>query len=572
MAPRSLLFAAVILAAGLAGPAAAQTSTNQPAATDPFAAAVAAAAKDARITEEPATLVYANRPIVELRATVVSRPPARRVAEAARSIGDLIGAGGAGRVTTVRYANATAVAVDDRPIFFLFAADVDALSGETVEGVAADAAATLQMAIAEAQELRDPVELVRGALLALAITVLYAAGLWGLRRIHRRVAGRLSRAAEERLAKLPGGELIVGVAHAPAMLQRLFSLVTVMAALLLTYAWLGAVLRRFPYTRAWGESLRSGLISLTTSAGGALVEQLPNLVTVLVIVVLTRVLTRLVTLAFHALEEGRVTLPGIYQETAQPTRRIVVALLWLFALIVSYKYLPGSNSEAFKGVSVFVGLVVSLGSTGIMNQLMSGLMLTYSRALRVGDFVKTADVEGTVTQLGTLSTKIKTARNEEITIPNAVIVASATTNYSRHAEREGVFVPTSVTIGYDVPWRQVHALLLLAAERTPGVRPAPKPVVLQAALGDFYVTYTLLVCPEQPQRRIAVLAALHANVQDAFNEFGVQIMSPNYEADPSAPKIVPPGRWYSAPASPAGDEGQRPAGIDRTAEHVARGA
>jgi small-conductance mechanosensitive channel len=308
-----------------------------------------------------------------------------------------------------------------------------------------------------------------------------------------------------------------------------------------------------------------------TSAGVALVEQLPNLVTVLVIVIMTRVLTRLVTLAFHALEQGRVTLPGIYQETAQPTRRIVVALLWLFALTVSYKYLPGSNSEAFKGVSVFVGLVVSLGSTGIMNQLMSGLMLTYSRALRVGDFVKTADVEGTVTQLGTLSTKIKTARNEEITIPNAVIVASATTNYSRHAEREGVFVPTSVTIGYDVPWRQVHALLLLAAERTPGVRPTPKPVVLQAALGDFYVTYTLLVCPELPQRRIAVLAALHANVQDAFNEFGVQIMSPNYEADPSAPKIVPPNRWYSAPASQVSDD-QTPAGIDRTAEHVARGA
>jgi small-conductance mechanosensitive channel len=260
-----------------------------------------------------------------------------------------------------------------------------------------------------------------------------------------------------------------------------------------------------------------------------------------------------VTFAFRTVEEGRVTLPGVFPETAQPTRRIAVALLWIFALVLSYEFLPGAKSDAFKGVSVFIGLIISLGSTGIMNQVMSGLMVTYSRAVRVGDFVRIGDVEGTVTQLGTLSTKIKTPRNEEVTLPNALVVTQAATNFSRHAD-DGVMAPASVTIGYDVPWRQVQALLVMAAERTPGVRRRPAPVVLQTALGDFAVEYKVLVCVDQPHRRIVTLDALHANIQDAFNEYGVQIMSPAYEADPGERKTVPPSQWYAAPAAvPAAD-------------------
>jgi small-conductance mechanosensitive channel len=331
--------------------------------------------------------------------------------------------------------------------------------------------------------------------------------------------------------------------------KRLVAFVSLILGAIATYSALTFVLNRFPYTRPMGESLRTVLFSIAASMGQRFVAELPNLLTLLLIFLVARFVARLVGLAFQAAEEGRIALPWIYPETALPSRRIAVALVWLFALIVSYEYLPGSDSDAFKGVSVFVGLIISLGSSGVMNQAMSGLMLMYSRALRRGDFVRVGDIEGTVLHLGALSTKIKTSRNEEITIPNAIVVANATTNYSRNADA-GVMLPTSVTIGYDVPWRQVHALLALAAERTAGIRRDPKPVVLQAALGDFSVQYTLLVSLEQPHRRVANLAALHANIQDAFNEFGVQIMSPNYEADPEAPKVVPRSRWYSAPATP----------------------
>jgi small-conductance mechanosensitive channel len=168
--------------------------------------------------------------------------------------------------------------------------------------------------------------------------------------------------------------------------------------------------------------------------------------------------------------------------------------------------------------------------------------------------VKIGDIEGTVTHLGTLSTKVRTPRNEEITVPNAIVVANATTNFTLNADA-GVMSPTTVTISYATPWRQVHALLLMAAERTADVRRDPKPVVFQTALCDFYVQYTLLVSLLNPARKVPSLAALHANIQDAFNEFGVQIMAPSYEADPEHPKLVPPHLWYSAPAAPLTEPG-----------------
>ena len=226
----------------------------------------------------------------------------------------------------------------------------------------------------------------------------------------------------------------------------------------------------------------------------------------------------------------------------------------MLALVACYPYMPGSGTDAFKGMSVLLGLVVSLGSRGIVEQSMSGLSVTYSRALRAGDYVRVGDVEGTVAHMGTLSTKIETPRHEEITIPNAVLLSQTVVNYSRHAQARGVFVPTELTIGYDAPWRQVEALLLLAATRTAGLRRVPAPVVWQVSLEDFYVRYRLLVCLDDPTTRPVVLDQLHANIQDAFNEYGVQIMSPNYLADPGAPKVVPRDQWFAAPAR--ADKGQ----------------
>jgi small-conductance mechanosensitive channel len=208
---------------------------------------------------------------------------------------------------------------------------------------------------------------------------------------------------------------------------------------------------------------------------------------------------------------------------------------------------------AFKGLSVFVGAVLSLGSTGVVNQAMSGLMLTYSRALKVDEFVRVGEVEGTVLEVGILSTKIRTIAREEVTVPNAVVISRETVNFSRYS-KEGVAINTTVTIGYDTPWRQVQALLTEAAAHTPGLREEPKPFVLQTSLSDFYPEYRLMAVIDQPETRGRVLSSLHANIQDLFNEYGIQIMSPHYRADPPEPLVVPPDRRSPPPSPPENTE------------------
>jgi small-conductance mechanosensitive channel len=198
---------------------------------------------------------------------------------------------------------------------------------------------------------------------------------------------------------------------------------------------------------------------------------------------------------------------------------------------------------------VLLGVMITLGSSGLVSQIVGNFMITYSRSLRVGDFVRIGDVEGTVTSLGMLSTKVKSIWGEDVTIPNAVVISQTTKDFSRPGESGGVMTPVSLTIGYDAPWRQVHSLLVLAAARTAGIRREPKPSVLQTALQDFYVQYTLLVCLERQDMRPFTLAALHANIQDLFNEYGVQIMSPHYLGDPASPKVVSRQNWFAAPAS-----------------------
>jgi small-conductance mechanosensitive channel len=330
--------------------------------------------------------------------------------------------------------------------------------------------------------------------------------------------------------------------------RGLVTAVTVGLQLVVLYGVVSFVLEQFPYTRPWGESLSGFLLATLRNLALGAMNAMPGLFTVLVILLVARLAARLIRVWFHSVEQGQISSRWIYPETAQPTRRILTTLVWVFAIIVAYPYMPGSETDAFKGVSVFLGLMLTLGSSGLVNQIVSGFTVTYSRALRIGDYVRIGDVEGTVIHLGVLSTKIKTLQLEEVTIPNAVVAAQMTTDYSRFADNEGVFTATSVTIGYDAPWRQVQSLLLLAAERTPGLRREPRPRVFQASLEDFYVKYTLWVSLERQDSRIVTLNALHANIQDLFNEYGVQIMSPNYLSDPSSPKVVARKNWYAAPA------------------------
>jgi len=254
---------------------------------------------------------------------------------------------------------------------------------------------------------------------------------------------------------------------------------------------------------------------------------------------------------FDGVQSGRVNVSWIDADSARPTRRLAAFAVWVFALVMAYPYIPGSGTEAFKGLSVLVGLMVSIGASGIIGQGASGLILMYTRTYRPGEYVRVGEHEGTLVELGMFTSRLRTGLGEELTLPNALVLGSVTRNYSRTV-KEGFVLDTVVTIGYDAPWRQVHAMLIEAALRTEGVSADPKPRVFQTALSDFYAEYRL-VCqaiPSQPRPRAEVLSNVHANIQDVFNEHGVQIMSPHYLGDPAEQKVVPRANWYAPPAAP----------------------
>ena len=530
---------------------AAVSITDVPAQSAPTAQGPVAAAIGVEPSGQPVTLSFFNRPIVVLRARVLGRSPAERAEGARRVLDDLVARGVTGPVAWHSFNGGSLMTVANQGVLALTAPDVEELAGETVESAAARTAARLRQALDEAVEARTPRALLREGAAAAAVLFLALLALWGVMRARRAVGRRLVAISEQTVARTGIADVgVIRESQLPAVERGIVTALSVAVGLVVVYATVGFVLRRFPYTRPWGESMRGFLLMTAKNLGLGVADAVPGLFTVCIIFVIARFLARLIGFWFSAVERGRLTPRWVYPETAQPTRRLLTWLLWICAIVVAYPYLPGSQTDAFKGVSVLLGLMVTFGSSGLVNQIMSGLMITYSRALRAGDYVRIGDVEGTVTHLGVLSTKVTTLRQEEVTIPNAVVVGQTTTDYSRLSETEGVLTPTWVTIGYDTPWRQVHALLLLAAGRTAGVRHEPKPIVLQTSLEDFYVKYTLLVCLERQQSRPFSLGALHANIQDVFNEYGVQIMSPNYVLDPAAPKLVAKPNWFAAPACP----------------------
>ena len=528
--------------------AAAPAVPAQPTA-DPAAAAPATGASGAP-AGEPADLVVANRPIVTLRASVLGGSPADRVVAITERLEALLERGGTLAVAAREVEGGYLIQVNGEPVFRVLDTDVAPDLNQTTQQLAEQTTARLTQALSEIAEARNARALLPAIGWSLLATAVLAVVLWALTRLFRWIAARVRAVFERRAAKY-GSDwkgYLLGVANPAVLVVAPLRFVIWLIALFFIYTWTGFVLQRFPYTRPWGEALRNNLLSALADIGDSVLRAIPGLLFVALIFLVARLAVRIVRGFFESVHEGRVALTWVDQTTARPTGRIVSWAIWLFAFVAAYPYIPGSESEAFKGVGVFVGLMLSIGSSGVVNQAVSGLMLMYTRVLRPGEFVQVADTEGIVKSVGFLNTRIETVRREEVSIPNAVIAGNVTRNLSRLAPEGGVRIATKVTIGYDAPWRQVHAMLLLAAERTGGFVRDSAPRVLQTALHDFYVEYTLLVAVAEPARRALVLSELHANIQDVFNENGVQIMSPNYEADPETPKVVSTADWFRAPA------------------------
>lgn len=300
--------------------------------------------------------------------------------------------------------------------------------------------------------------------------------------------------------------------------------------LLLLYFYLPLILGFFPWTAPYADRLLGYVLDPLGRIGWGVLEYLPNIAFIAVIVVVTRYALVVVKAVFTAVERGTLTFGGFEPEWAEPTYKIARFLVIAFVLVVIFPYLPGAQSDAFKGISLFLGLLVSLGSSSAISNIIAGVVLTYTRAFSVGDRVRIAETTGDVVAKSLLVTRVRTVKNVDVTIPNAMVLGAHVLNYTAMARNEGLILHTAVTIGYDVPWRQVHELLLGAAAQVPELLKEPKPFVLQTALGDFSVAYELNAYTRSASGFGETYSSLHAAIQDAFNAAGIEIMSPQYHA------------------------------------------
>jgi small-conductance mechanosensitive channel len=504
-----------------------------------------------------AVLSIANREIVTLRATAQGASPGmrvRRINERLRQMDERDLSGTISRVPLI-IDNRKGVVfyIGDRNIFVLYEADLDEGEKLGLEQVAEQVGKRFEGAIAAMIDQGHGTVVVKGVLFSLLATVVMFALLWGIQKATTVVLERLQQRIHSASAAIDAK--LRWAAQGWLLVKRVAQLVLVTLWLSVAYLWFTYVLANFPLTQPFAERLSGLLVDILEHFGESAIASLPGLLTVAVVLFLTKAANDVAGNVFENASLGRSLIPGVHKDTAHATRRLVGVLVWGVGIAIAYPYLPIADSESFKGLSVMFGFMLTLGSAGVVTQMMSGLVLIYSRALKVGDFVSIGEVTGVVKEMAALSTKIVNMRNEEVTIPNAVLVSTAIKNYTGAFGERGALISTTVTIGYDTPWRQVHAMLIKAAEETSGLRAMPKPFVMQKALQDYYVEYELYAYVDRPLERIQILSELHSHIQDQFNTYGVQIMSPHFVLQPKGDVVVNKEDWFAAPAEPPTRQG-----------------
>jgi len=392
--------------------------------------------------------------------------------------------------------------------------------------------------------------LVRNSLYSLGLTVVFGLLLWLVLRLFQRLEAwavhHVHKSVQDIASK---AHHLIPAKQIWTLVAGFLSTVRIISVVILVYSYLQTVLELFPWTRPVAKELFKLVLNPLESLWFGFVGSLPDLVFLAVLFLVLRYVLKLTRMFFSQVARGRIKLRDFDPDWALPTHKIVRFLMIAFSLVIAYPYIPGSDSLAFKGVSVFIGVIFSLGSSSFVSNVLAGLAMTYRGAYKEGDRVKIGDISGKVEEVKLMITRVQTVKNESVVIPNSNILNTNVVNYSVMARESGLVLHTTVGIGYDVPWRQVEAMLLLAAERTPGLQKEPGPFVLQTSMDDFAVSYEINAFCTEVNQVPSIKSDLHRNIQDVFNENDVQIMSPAYVSDPSSPKTVPPDDWYAAPAT-----------------------
>ena len=323
---------------------------------------------------------------------------------------------------------------------------------------------------------------------------------------------------------------ILTATYLEGIFLRINSIVKIIVIVLIIYLSLPLLFSIFPETEGWTNTLLNWILSPLRTAGAAIVNYLPDLFTVIVVYFIFKYILKAIRFFFREIRIGNVKIRGFHQDWAMPTFNILKVILYAFMLVIIFPYLPGSSSPAFQGVSVFLGILLSLGSSSATSNMVAGLVITYMRPFKVGDRVKIGEVTGDVIEKTMLVTRIRTIKNEDVTVPNSMVLSSSTVNYSSRTKNNepGLILHYTVTIGYDVPWKQVYQLLNKAALQTIHIEKEPAPFILQTSLDDFYISYQINAYTLQANLQAGIYSNLLENIQDIFNEAGIEILSPQY--------------------------------------------
>jgi small-conductance mechanosensitive channel len=393
--------------------------------------------------------------------------------------------------------------------------------------------------------------LVLGLVASLLVTIFFLILFVILKRISARLQGWIQSWTRIRPLRFQHQD-ILSAEDITNILSGAFKGAYYLVLLFLLSAYMNAIFSFFPWTQDWAAALFGYMVASVMLVVQAVVDYLPNLILVVIIFFLTIYLIKFARLIFNGIALGRIKLHGFYPEWASPTFNILRLLVIAFALVIVFPYLPGSESQAFQGVSIFLGILFSLGSTAAVANVVAGVVITYTRAFQTGDRVKIADTIGDVVEKTLFVTRIRNPKNVEIAIPNSMVLSNHIINFSTLAKESGLVLHTVVTIGYDIPWRDVERLLVEAAKATEKISQTPEPFVLQTSLDDFYVSYELNAYTEHPHEMPALYSNLHRNIQDRFHQEGIEIASPHYTAIRDGNQTTIPSdylpRDYSPPA------------------------
>jgi small-conductance mechanosensitive channel len=375
---------------------------------------------------------------------------------------------------------------------------------------------------------------------AILLTLILFVTLWLIRILDRKLQVKIRSGIDS--VEIKSFRLIKS-GHLFKIISVFFRTIKVLTIIIIIAVFIEYILGLFPWTNSFAVSALELFLQPLKTIGTGILNFIPSLAFLIVIFVITRYLLKLIRLLFTGIDQGAIDLKNFHPSWAMPTFKILRIFVVAFAVVVAYPYIPGSQSSAFKGVTVFLGVLFSLGSSSFIGNIIAGYSMTYRMAFKKGDLIQVDDQIGFVEEQKVLVTRLLSYKNEEIVIPNSILQNSKIINYSAREKSQRLIIHTKVGIGYETPWRQVDAMLKLAADRTEGLLKDPPPFVLKESLGDFAVNYEINVYCADVVNILKHYNNLHQNILDVFNENNVQIMTPAYERDPKTPKIVPKDQW-----------------------------